>query len=292
MVKSMTGYGRALQLLNGRDITVEIKSVNHRYFEFSAKAPRAYGFLEEKLKTHLQNYISRGKLDVYVSIMSVEGMTSDVAINHELAMSYVSALREFGGENHIRDDITLSTIMRLSDVFTVRKVLEDDDVIWNDVKTVLDEAVSKFVSMRELEGNRMKDDVLMRLASIEEMVKTVEERSPQTVEEYRQRLYAKLKEVLSDTKLEDQRILTEAAIFSEKIAVAEETVRLRSHIYQFREILSLEEAVGRKLDFLVQEINRETNTIGSKAQDVAIARIVVEIKSEIEKIREQIQNIE
>lgn len=292
MVKSMTGYGRSLQLLNGRDITVEIKSVNHRYFEFSAKVPRAYGFLEEKLKTHLQNYISRGKLDVYVSIMTVEGMATDVAINHELAMSYINALREFGTENQIRDDISLSTVMRLSDVFAVRKILEDDDVIWNDVKIVLDDAVKKFVLMRELEGERMKDDVLSRLTSIENMLITVEERSPQTVEEYRNRLYTKLKEVLADTKLEDQRILTEAAVFSEKVAVAEETVRLQSHIFQFREILNMEEAVGRKLDFLTQEINREANTIGSKAQDVAIARIIVEIKSEIEKIREQIQNIE
>lgn len=292
MIKSMTGYGRANALIDGRDITVEMKSVNHRYFEFSAKVPRAYGFLEEKLKSYAQASISRGKIDAYVSIMTLEGTTSDVSINHELAAAYISALRELGTTEQLADDLTLSAISRFSDIFTVKKIVEDDDSIWQAVRQVADEATQKFVAMRTLEGEHMQEDLLSRLASIEDMVAVVEAESPKTVEEYRNKLYAKLSEVLSDNRFDDQRVLTEAAIFAERIAVAEETVRLHSHIKQFREILTYDEPVGRKLDFLVQEINREANTIGSKAQAAPIARIVVDIKSEIEKIREQIQNIE
>lgn len=292
MIKSMTGYGRCQQTIDGRDILVEIKSVNHRFFEFSARVPRVYGYLESQLKSYLQGKISRGKVDVGVTILTLEGIDANVEINHALVQSYVNALRSVKDEFYLTDDLSLSAISQFADIFTVRKNVEDEQVIWDSVRTVLDEALANFVRMREVEGEQMKADILSRLATIEERVAFVEERSPQTVEEYRNRLYAKMQEVLKDSKIEEQRILTEAAIYSEKIAVDEETVRLRSHIKQFESILQSEEPIGRKLDFLVQELNREANTIGSKAQDIEIARIVVDIKSEIEKIREQIQNIE
>ena len=292
MIRSMTGFGRAQQTIGGRDILVEVKSVNHRYFEFSCRVPRAYGYLENRLKTYLQGKISRGKVDVGVSILTLEGQDAEVETNFELAKGYVSALRELGERLDVKDDLGLSALARFGDIFAVRKVAEDEERVWADVCQVLDEAAGRFVAMREVEGENMKADVLGRLDHILAQVEKVEARSPQTVEEYRTRLYTKLKEVLASTQIDEQRILTEAAIFAEKVAVAEETVRLRSHIDQFRQILALDEPVGRKLDFLVQELNREANTIGSKAQDVQIARIVVDIKSEIEKIREQIQNME
>ena len=292
MIKSMTGYGRCQQTIDARDTLVEIKSVNHRFFEFSARVPRVYGYLESQLKSYLQGKVSRGKVDVGVTILTLEGIDANVEINHALVQSYVNALRSVKDEFALTDDLSLSAISRFADIFTVRKNVEDEQVIWDSVRTVLDGALANFIRMREVEGERMKADILSRLATIEERVAFVEERSPQTVEEYRNRLYAKMQEVLKDSEIEEQRILTEAAIYSEKIAVDEETVRLRSHIRQFESILQSEEPIGRKLDFLVQELNREANTIGSKAQDIEIARIVVDIKSEIEKIREQIQNIE
>lgn len=292
MIRSMTGYGRAEVLVNGRNILVEIRSVNHRYFEFSCRSPRAYGFLESRLKTYLQGKLSRGKVDVNVSIQTVEGSSASVQVNRELAASYVQALRALEEPLGLRDDLSLSVISRFSDIFTVNKETEDEDAIWADVLQAADEATGRFVQMRETEGAKMKEDVESRLDFILQAVEQVEARSPKTVEEYRARLYNKMSEVLGNTQIDEQRILTEAALYAEKIAVSEETVRLRSHVGQFRAILAQGGPVGRKLDFLIQECNRETNTIGSKAQDIEIARIVVDIKSEIEKIREQIQNIE
>lgn len=292
MIRSMTGYGRAEVLVNGRNILVEIRSVNHRYFEFSCRSPRAYGFLESRLKTYLQGKLSRGKVDVNVSIQTVEGSSASVQVNRELAASYVQALRALEEPLGLRDDLSLSVISRFSDIFTVNKETEDEDAVWADVLQVADEATGRFVQMRETEGAKMKEDVESRLDFILQAVEQVEARSPKTVEEYRARLYNKMSEVLGNTQIDEQRILTEAALYAEKIAVSEETVRLRSHVGQFRSILAQGGPVGRKLDFLIQECNRETNTIGSKAQDIEIARIVVDIKSEIEKIREQIQNIE
>ena len=278
MIRSMTGYGRAQETLGGRDITVEIRAVNHRYFEYSSRLPRAYGYLDDKLKGLLQSAISRGKVDVSLTMQTIDGGGTDVSINRTLAADYLRELRQLGEELGVEDDVTLSVLSRFGDIFTVRKAAED--------------AVARFVAMRQVEGQRLKEDVLNRLEVIEQAVAGVEERSPQTVAEYRARLTAKLQELLQTTSIDQQRILTEAAIVAEKLAVDEETVRLRSHIAQLRDILELPEAVGRKLDFLVQEMNREANTIGSKAQDVQIARLVVDIKSNIEKIREQIQNIE
>ncbi len=292
MIRSMTGYGRAQELRNGRDITVEFRSVNHRYFEFSARVPRAYGYLEEKLKGLAQGSASRGKVEVAVLIQTVDSPDSQVAVNAALAREYVEALRGLGAELGLTDDLSLTAISRFGEIFTLKKSPDDEERIWADVSAVAQAAAARFVEMRQTEGRRLREDILGRLCTIEEKVAVVEERSPQTVAEYRAKLTARMEELLGKSGVEEQRILAEAAIVADRWAVDEETVRLRSHIAQLRTILDTPEAVGRKLDFLVQEMNREANTIGSKAQDVAIAQVVVDIKSEIEKIREQIQNIE
>lgn len=292
MIKSMTGFGRAEKAVGGRNIIVEIRSVNHRYYEFSARVPRAYGYLEEKLKSYINGRISRGKVEASVTIVNVQSCDSLIEVNLNTAKGYVNALRAANIELELIDDLALSQIMRLPDIFTVQKTTEDEEVIWNDVKIVADEAISRFVEMRVTEGVKMREDVLERLAVIEQLVDEVEKLSPITAENYRKRLYARLCEVLEDKNIDEQRLITEAAIFADKTAVAEETVRLKSHIRQLEDMLEAKDPVGRKLDFLIQEFNREANTIGSKAQDIAVTKIVVELKSEIEKIREQIQNIE
>lgn len=292
MLKSMTGYGRAQKILNGRDITVEIRSVNHRYYEYTSRIPRTYSYIDEKLKALLKTSISRGKIDVSVTINNIEGKDSEIAVNKNIAEGYVSALREIADELGLKDDLTLSNLIKLPDIFNIQKTPDDEEMVWNDVYEVTNEALEKFIDMRSVEGKLLGENIIEKADYILEMVEKVEELSPQTVENYRNRLYKKLSEVLEDKNIDDQRILTEAAVFSEKIAVDEETVRLRSHISQLKTILESDEAVGRKLDFVVQEINREVNTIGSKAQDLNVTKIVVEMKSEIEKIREQIQNIE
>lgn len=292
MIRSMTGYGRAQKKIGPRDITVEIKSVNHRYFEFSSKTPRNCGYLEERLKSYLQEQVSRGKVEANVFMQVTEGDATEVELNRDLAAAYVTALRGVQAALDLKDDLTLASLARFPDIFTVRRQQENEDEVWQAVKTVADEALEKFVSMRTAEGQRLAEDILNRLSEVEELVGLVEERSPQTVEAYRERLAAKIQEVLADRQIDETRIITEAAIFADRVAVDEETVRLHSHIAQFREILESGGCVGRKLDFLVQELNREANTIGSKAQDAQMARIVVALKSNIEKIREQIQNLE
>jgi len=292
MLKSMTGYGRSQQMIGGRDILVEIRSVNHRYFEFSARVPRVYGYLEEKMKSFVQSRVSRGKVDVNISVYTVEGQDAVVELNRSLAEGYLSALRSAPKEFALSDDLSLSVLARMPDIFSVRKATEDEEVIWNAVRNVAEEALSGFVAMREREGEKMRQDILGRLDTIEKWVGDIEAQSPETTKAYRERLYNKLREVLDGSNIDESRILTEAAVFSERVAVDEETVRLRSHLQQYRSMLASSEAIGRKLDFLTQEINREINTIGSKAQDLVITRIVVDLKSEVEKIREQIQNIE
>ena len=292
MIRSMTGFGRYEDTINGRDIIIEIKSVNHRYFEFSSRITRGYGFLEEKLKSYLQSQVSREKIDVYVSIETLEDTDVQVLVNHSVAAGYVNALHELAQRYHLRDDISVSTVSRNSDIFTIHKAPDDEEIIWNSVKSVADTALNAFIRMREAEGMRLKADVLQRAETILQTVDKIEERSPQTVVEYQQKLQLRLAEMLSDANIDSQRILTEAAIFADKIAVAEETVRLRSHFEQLSNMLNSDEAIGRKLDFIVQEMNREANTIGSKCVDSQIAYMVVDIKAEIEKIREQIQNIE
>lgn len=292
MIKSMTGFGRGHAVLGGRDITVEIRSVNHRYYEFSCRLPRAYSFAEERLKALLQGRISRGKVEVSVSVQNVTAVSERITANKEVIAEYVTALREVGGELGLKDDLTLSSVLRFPDAFTVVKEEADEEQMWADLETVTEEALSAFIKMRETEGERMRADIAGRLDVIERNVDFIEERSPAIVTAYRKRLYDKMCEVLDGKGVDENRILLEAGIFSEKTAVDEETVRLRSHIGQFREMLGSSEPIGRKLDFLVQEMNRETNTIGSKVQDIEVTRVVVDQKSEIEKIREQIQNIE
>ena len=292
MIRSMTGYGRDQQLLHGRSITVEIRSVNHRYFEFSCRAPRGCAFLEDRLKRSLQSAISRGKVEVSLTLQTIESRHTSVAVDHALAGQYLTALRALGEEYSLPDDLTLSSVARLPDVFTLCRDEEDEEELAADVLQVLQNALDRFVAMREAEGERLRADVLSRVVTMEEHLSFVEERSPQTVMEYRARLTAKLTELLNGAVPDEARILTEAAIVADRLAVDEETVRLRSHFAQLRRIMESTEPVGRKLDFLVQEMNRETNTIGSKCSDTAIAGHVVEMKSELEKIREQIQNIE
>ncbi len=292
MIKSMTGYGRHQEIVNGREITVEIRSVNHRYYEFSAKVPRVYGYLEEKLKSYLKGKISRGKVDVLVTIFNIEAEEEHIEVNKTVALEYINALRDVNAELGLHDDLTLSKIMRLPDVFTVKKVGALEDEIWANVKTVAETAVDNFVKMREVEGVKMREDILFRLENISKYTEFVESKQPEIVEKYREKLYNKISEVLDGKNIDECRIVTEAAIFSEKIAVDEETVRLKSHIEQCKELLLCDEAVGRKLDFLIQEFNREANTTGSKSTSLEITNTVVNIKAEIEKIREQVQNIE
>ncbi|WOC31045.1 MULTISPECIES: YicC/YloC family endoribonuclease [Caproicibacterium] len=292
MIKSMTGYGRQEEILGTRHIQVEIKSVNHRYFEFTTRVSRGYSFLEEKMKTYIRNFVARGKVDLFISVESTEGADVEISVNRNVAAGYISAMRELCSDYELEDDITASTLARFSDIFTVSRKPEDENAVWNDVKTVADQAIASFLHMRIVEGQKLKEDVSARAEKILSLVKEVEQRSPETVEAYRRRLYARLQEVLQDKAIDEQRVVTEAALFADKIAVDEETVRLRSHLAQFQKLLESAEPVGRKLDFLVQEMNREANTIGSKCSDTQIAYAVVDIKAEIEKIREQIQNIE
>lgn len=291
-MNSMTGYGRSRQVLDGREITVEIRSVNHRYLEYSARIPRMYGYLEEKLKTFLQSLVSRGKVEVTVTIQNLTGGDTVVQINQALAKGYLDAMRSQAEYLGLKDDLTLSTLTRFNDVFTLQKLEEDQQVVWNSVQQVARQALDQFLEMRRREGERLKLDLLQKLELLNGHVAAVEEQSPKTVAAYRERLLQKMEELLADRCIDQQRILLEAGLYAEKIAVDEETVRLKSHLEQFAQMMEQSGPVGRKLDFLVQEINRETNTIGSKAQDLAVTRRVVEMKSEIEKIREQIQNIE
>ena len=292
MVKSMTGFGRACKEIDGYMITVEIKSVNHRYFEFSCRCPRQYGFIDDKIKSFINSKVARGKIECFVGIEALNTESADVVVNNTLAGAYVKALKELSDNYGLKEDFGASTVARFPDVLIVRKSEEDENKIWQLVKTVADEAVEKFIEMRKVEGKRMYDDVYSRSQFILDTVSFIEERSPQTVKEYNDKLVERVHELLGDVSLDENRLLQEVAIYADKVAVAEETVRLRSHISQLLDFISSDEAVGRKLDFLIQEINRETNTIGSKCNDVEIARKVVDVKAEIEKIREQIQNIE
>lgn len=292
MVRSMTGFGRAKSAADGLSITVELKSVNHRYFEFTSRLPKGYMFLDEKLKNFCQQKISRGKVEASVIIEdNTEGNTV-VEVNDGYAEAYIAAIKKMSEQYHIKNDVKMSSLVGNPELFNVKKQSLPDETVTAAVLKTAEEAMESFIAMRTAEGGRLKNDVKSRTDFILEKVAFIEERSPETVKAYRERLEQKIKELIGDTQIDEQRLLTETAIFADKIAVAEETVRLKSHIGQFCKLLDSDEPVGRKLDFIVQEMNREANTIGSKAQDMEIAHTVVDIKSEIEKIREQIQNIE
>ena len=291
-MKSMTGYGRARQVLHGRTVTVELRAVNHRYLDCTVKAPRQFGFLDDAVKKAAAARIARGKTEIYVSVETDEGGDLSVTVNHALAERYLTALRELSEKYGLRDDVTVMSLAKMPDVLGSERIEQDADELTQDVLTVFSEACDGFDQMREREGEKLAEDVRSRAAVIETLVTEVEKRSPERVAEYREKLLARMREVLEGTDVDETRIVTEAAIYADKTAVDEETARLRSHLQQLDGMLNEEKPVGRKLDFLVQEMNREANTIGSKANDVSMAQTVVNIKSEIEKIREQIQNIE
>lgn len=292
MVSSMTGYGRGEAAKDAVSVCVELRSVNHRYFEFSSRVPRGYAFLEDKLKNFCQQRISRGKVDLFLTVDVTDDDNVAVEINHSLAKGYVDAIKELSDTYGLNGECSAVTLARFPDLFNVKKQVLDEDAVWQVVEEATSAALDGFMNMRAAEGKKLYDDVISRVGFILDKVAFIEERSPETVKAYREKLEARIKELLGDTTVDEARLLTETAIFADKVAVAEETVRLRSHIKQLCDLLNSDIAVGRKLDFIVQEMNREANTIGSKAQDIEIAHTVVDIKAEIEKIREQIQNIE
>ena len=293
MLKSMTGYGRQESVIDGKKILVEIKSVNHRFADYNIKVPRHLGCLEDRVKKLASENMTRGKIDIYVAVESGDDSSDkDIILNTELARSYISALHELRDKFGLKDDISVSSVARYTEIFKSERREEDEEALWQAVSTVMKDAVDAFVAMRIREGERIEADLVARINYMKELALRVDERSPETVKEYSDRLYARIKEVLADRAVDEGRVLTEVAIFADKVAVNEETVRLASHFEEFNEIITSGEPAGRRLDFLIQEINREVNTIGSKAQDIEIAKIVVTLKGEIEKLREQIQNIE
>ena len=292
MIRSMTGYGRGEAVLSGRPITIELRAVNNRYLDCTVKLPRMYVFAEDALKAGVQSHISRGKVDVFVTIGPSESGDVTISVNKPVADGYYAALCQLRDAYQLEDDISVSLLSRFPDLFLVEKTQEDTEAVAAALCTVLEQALLDFDAMRLREGEKLRADILSRADTIEALTAKVEERSPGIVADYRARLEAKMAEVLQNTQIDESRILAEAAIFADKVAVDEETVRLRSHLSQLRLLLEGDGPVGRKLDFLIQEFNREANTIGSKCSDVETARYVVDIKAEIEKIREQIQNIE
>ena len=292
MIKSMTGYGRSVETRNGREFTVELRSVNNRYLDCSVRLPRVLTFAEEAVKQAVKSVVSRGKVDVFITLRTEGGEDAQVSLNKTVVEGYLAAMRQMVTECGVRDDISVSTLSRLPEVFSVEKPQVDEEELLSDLMAVVNSALANYDAMRTVEGQALDKDLRNRGAAILELVSQVEAGNGQTVIDYRTKLENKLREVLENTAIDESRILTEAAIFADKVAVDEETVRLRSHLKQMEAMLTGGGAIGRKLDFLLQEMNREANTIGSKCTDVKLARIVVDIKAELEKIREQTQNIE
>ena len=288
----MTGYGRFEGIIGTKKVLAEIRSVNHRFADFNIKVPRSYGFLEEKVRSFLSEYINRGKVDVYLAMESYSDTDRDVILNEPLAKSYIEALCTLRDKFNLKDDISVSSVARINDIFDMERKQEDAEEIWEVAKEGLSAAVADFVAMRKREGERLYRDLEEKRDNMKALAAEIEKNAPERVEAYRQRLTAKLEEVLSSTDIDEARILTEAAIFADKVAIDEETVRLASHFEEFDKIINASEPAGRKLDFLIQEINREINTIGSKANDLDISKVVVAFKAELEKLREQIQNVE
>ena len=292
MVRSMTGYGKGVHEAEERRITAELRSVNNRYFDCTVKMPRTFLFAEDTIKKRVQSAVSRGKVDVFVTVETKGGGEDVVTVNESLAEQYIAAFTRLKEQFSLKDDLTVSLVARQPDVLTLEKKDADDETLLAELCAALDAALADYNTMREQEGKKLAEDILGRAQSIETMTGQVEEQSPKTVADYHARLAAKMQEVLESKQLDESRILTEAAIFADKVAVDEETVRLRSHLAQLRTMLEQGGPVGRKLDFLIQEFNRETNTIGSKCNDLAVTKLVVDMKAEIEKIREQVQNLE
>lgn len=292
MLRSMTGFGRGEETIGTRHIVFEVKSVNHKYFEVNSRVTRGYLYLEEKLKAYLHQRVSRGKVDVFLQIENMGESAMQVEVNHSLAAGYYSALEELQQRYSLPDGPSLSLLSRYPEVLTVRKDPEDEEEVWQAVLQVVEPTVDSLLRMRETEGARLKADIMEKAGRILGLVDQVEALAPGTVAEYKERLQARIQDMLGDSRYDEQRVLTEVAIFADKVAVDEETVRLRSHFAQLEKLVESGEPVGRKIDFLVQEMNREANTIGSKSQNTSIAYLVVDIKSEIEKIREQVQNVE
>lgn len=288
----MTGYGRKEEIADGKKILCEIKSVNHRYTDYNIKVPRHYGFLEERVRNLVSLYVKRGKVDIYISIENFEEADKEITVNLDLAKSYYNALKTLSQSLGLNDDISAAGLSKYPDIFVAKQKEEDEEIVFETVKKVLIPTLESFVAMREREGTRIEKDLSDRVLYMQSLAKRIEERSPETVKEYESKLYNKIKDILGDREVDDARVLTEVAIFADKVAVNEELVRLNSHFEEFFKIISTPEPAGRNLDFLMQEINREINTTGSKAVDLEIAKIVVELKAEAEKLREQIQNIE
>ena len=292
LIKSMTGYGRGVETVNGREFTVEIRSVNNRYLDCTVKLPRMVSFGEDAVKQAVKASVSRGKVDVYVTIRSENAADTTITLNNAVVEGYLKAMEQMHTQYGVPNDVSVATLSRMPEVFTIEKPQVDEEQLLNDLLSVVNQALQNYDAMRVTEGAALDADLRSRGQTILSLVSQVEQGNAQTVVDYRARLEAKLKEVLENTNIDESRILTEAAIFADKVAVDEETVRLRSHLEQMNQMLTTGGAMGRKLDFLLQEMNREANTIGSKCTDVRLARIVVDIKAELEKIREQTQNIE
>lgn len=292
MLKSMTGYGRNEAVIGTKKIMVEIKSVNHRFADYNIKVPRQYGFLEDRMRVKLSKSVARGKIDVFVVIESCGEADKVVTVNEELAGNYIEALKGISEKFGLKDDVTTSVIARFVDVFRAEPKRDDEEELWKAVGEVADGAIEAFCAMREREGGRIEEDLRSRISYMRSLAANIDARSPQIVAEYREKLYAKINELLDGREVDDARVLTEVALYADKIATNEEVVRLASHYDEFISIIESGEPAGRRLDFLIQEINREVNTIGSKASDLDTAKIVVTLKGEIEKLREQIQNIE
>lgn len=292
MILSMTGYGRARQVLNGREITVELRGVNARFLEYSSRLPRAFAFLEDPLKKLVAARVSRGKVELSLTVQNTTAADTVVTVNWPLAKGYRDAMTALSEQLELKNDMSISLIARMPDVLAQTAAPLDEEALWADVQAVAGQAVDAFLTMRAAEGEKLKADLLSHLDVVEQLVGGIEANTAGRVKAYSDKLYARLQELLADRSIDESRLVTEAAIFADKTAIDEETVRLHSHIAQYRDILSGDGPVGRKLDFLTQELNREANTIGSKCQDVDITRLVVELKSEIEKLREQLQNLE
>lgn len=292
MIKSMTGFGRAEEMINGKKITAEIKAVNHRFSDYSIRMPRHLLALEDRVRKLAAEYITRGKIDIYISVENFDEADREIILNEALAKSYIDALYKLRDTFGLRDDISVGTASRYSEIFKTERVAVDEEEIWLEISGVFKKALESFTAMREREGARIYEDLNARVEYMKTLADSVEKRAPQIVSDYEARLYEKIKETLGDRNIDESRVLTEVAIFADKVAINEELIRLGSHFEEYGVILSGDEPAGRRLDFLIQEINREINTIGSKANDMEVAKTVVELKAELEKLREQIQNIE